>query len=70
MKPDKYQHYKGGTYKVITLAKSRETMEEMVIYESLEHPGEVWMRPVEEFFEKIEREGKMVNRFEKIEDEK
>lgn len=41
----KYDHYKGGTYTVLTLAKHTETDEVLVIYKS-EHFGSVHARPL------------------------
>jgi hypothetical protein len=48
-----YLHYKGGKYRVITLAKHSETAETLVIYESI-HFGSVYARPLEQWFEGVE----------------
>lgn len=40
-----YTHYKGGKYKVLTLAKHTETGEDMVVYQSLLF-GSVYVRPL------------------------
>ena len=50
---DLYRHYKGGIYKVITRAKNTETLEDLVVYQSMD-TGEFWARPTEMFFEYIE----------------
>lgn len=48
-----YLHYKGGKYRVITLAKHSETSETLVVYESI-HFGSVYARPLVQWFEKVE----------------
>ena len=48
----KYQHYKGGTYEVITLSQHTETKEDLVIYKSLLF-GNVYARPLKQWFEKV-----------------
>ncbi len=61
----KYQHYKGGNYEVIGIAKHSETLEEMVVYKALYQPeGEnLWVRPLKMFTENIISEGKEMPRF-------
>ncbi|MES2930251.1 MAG: DUF1653 domain-containing protein [Patescibacteria group bacterium] len=55
-----YKHFKGDTYKIITLAKNTETEEWMVVYErqtDLNSNGwRVWARPLDMFLENVERE--------------
>ena len=66
MKLGKYQHSKTGNfYNVLGVAKHSETLEELVIYESLyENPvSKIWVRPKEMFLEKVEINGKKVPRF-------
>ena len=41
-----YQHYKGGKYQVISMAKHSETDETLVIYKSI-HWGSYHARPLE-----------------------
>jgi hypothetical protein len=73
IKLGKYRHFKGMIVEVIGVALHSETKEEMVIYN---HPDPVkgegantlWARPLEMFLETIERDGKVVKRFEKVED--
>ena len=66
MKLGKYQHYKGHYYRVIGIAKHSETLEEMVIYETLyDNPkSKLWVRPLKMFLEKVEISGKKISRFE------
>ena len=39
-----YKHFKGNLYKVIGFAKHSETLEDMIIYESLRN-NTMWVRP-------------------------
>lgn len=48
-----YKHYKGGKYKVLSLAKHSETDEIMVVYRSI-HFGSVHVRPLSMWFNLIE----------------
>jgi hypothetical protein len=43
---EKYRHYKGGTYEVISLAQHTETQEKMVVYKSINF-GTVYVRPLD-----------------------
>lgn len=47
-----YQHYKGGVYRVITMAIHTETKENLVICKS-ELFGTIYARPISSFFETI-----------------
>ena len=62
----KYLHYKGNEYEVIGTAKHSETEEDLVIYYSLKHPEQLWVRPLDMFIEEIEVNGKKTKRFLKI----
>lgn len=64
--PGKYRHFKGNEYEVVGFAKDSETTEKMVIYRALYGEKELWVRPYEMFREIIERDGKKMRRFEKI----
>ena len=58
-----YRHYKGGKYKVMTLAKHTETDEALVIYRSIGF-GSVHARPLSQWFEIIDDSGSLpVKRF-------
>ena len=43
-----------------------ETLEEMVVYRALYGDGGLWVRPAKMFFETIERDGKLMKRFEPL----
>ena len=66
IKLGRYKHYKGGLYKVLGVVKHSETLEDLVLYETLyDNPrSKLWVRPLKMFSEKIEVSGRMVFRFE------
>lgn len=60
-----YRHYKGKDYKVIAVVKHSETLEELVVYETLyecDH-GKYWARPLEMFTQTFEKDGQTIKRF-------
>lgn len=57
-----YRHFKGGLYEVIGIAKHSETLEELVIYKSLQDQS-FWVRPLSMWNERIEKDGKIYVRF-------
>ncbi|MDF1880233.1 DUF1653 domain-containing protein [Sulfurimonas sp. MAG313] len=59
----KYKHYKGPEYEVLDIAKHSETEEELVVYRTLYDDFSLWVRPLSMFNEKVEFEGKIVQRF-------
>jgi hypothetical protein len=65
-----YQHYKGQKYRVIGVAKHSETLEDLVVYEALyENPkSKLWVRPLNNFTENIEIDGKQTPRFQYIQE--
>lgn len=65
MKLGKYQHYKGGLYRVLGIVKHSETLEDLVLYEALykNSISTQWVRPLSMFEELIEIDGKKVKRF-------
>ncbi len=66
MKLGKYRHFKGNEYEVLAVANHSETMEKMVVYKALYGEGEIWVRPLSMWDEKITRDGKTFKRFEYI----
>ena len=66
MKLGIYQHFRTRNfYKVIGVAKHSETLEELVVYETLyDNPeGKLWVRPKKMFLEDVEVNGQKVPRF-------
>ena len=64
---DIYAHYKGDSYKVVSLALHSNDEEWMVVYEPMyENPAApLFIRPLREWNEEVEWEGKKVSRFSK-----
>lgn len=65
-----YKHYKGNRYKAHGVVKHSETLEELVLYETLYENklGKMWVRPKDMFLEYIQVDGQEVPRFELLED--
>lgn len=66
----RYRHYKGNEYEVIGLATHSETQEAMVVYRPLYGEGGLWVRPAAMWNEILEKDGKIVRRFEYLTDKK
>lgn len=60
-----YEHYKGGKYRVLGIARNRDTGEEFVLYEPLHEvpEGRFWVRLVSNWSESVEVDGKTQARF-------
>jgi hypothetical protein len=61
VQPGKYQHFKGGVYEVLGVAKHSETEEELVVYRNSQ--GDLWVRPKAMFLENVTHNGRQVPRF-------
>ena len=65
-----YRHFKGNVYQIITIARHSETKMKMVVYQQLYAPYEVYVRPLDMFMSKIDRNKypneKQIHRFEKL----
>lgn len=66
----RYKHYKGNLYEVLMTAQHSETEEWMVIYRPAYGNQNVWVRPYDMFMEKVDVNGVVKPRFEKVNDEK
>lgn len=62
----KYRHYKGNEYQTHFIARQEDTHEEMVVYQDLSDREKVWCRPLTAFLEKVEVDGQIISRFQKI----
>jgi hypothetical protein len=68
-----YEHYKGKRYEVLDVAMHTETLEPMVVYKALyigDFPqGTLWVRPLAMFKENVTIDGKLVPRFQFLNDQ-
>jgi hypothetical protein len=62
----RYKHYKGKLYKVISLAILEATNEICVIYQAQYGKNLTFIRPLTDWLEKVEWQGKTLNRFTKV----
>ena len=58
-----YRHFKGNRYELVDFARHSETTELMVVYRALYGEGELWVRPLSMWSEKLVRDGKTYTRF-------
>ena len=60
-----WKHYKGGVYRIVTLAQNNETDElyDMVVYQDVSAPEKVWTQPLARFEEELKVDGEVVPRF-------
>ena len=68
LKLGRYRYYKGNEYNVLMVATHSETLEKYVVYEALyeNKVSKLWVRPLKMFVEKVEKDGKLIDRFEYI----
>lgn len=59
----RYQHYRGGLYDVVAVARHSETLEPLVVYRPVDSDTGWWVRPHAMFFETGEFEGQTQARF-------
>lgn len=60
-----YRHYKNKLYRVLSVAKHTETLEDIVVYEALyeNQMGSIWARPLTMFLESVSVDGYSGPRF-------
>ena len=51
-----YKHYKGNLYKIVALANHSETLEDMIVYQSVK-TGDTWVRPKSMWNEVVDEKG-------------
>ena len=68
IQPGRYRHFKGNEYQVLGIARHSETLEELVVYRALYGDGGLWVRPASMWTETVERDGKVQQRFVRIEE--
>jgi hypothetical protein len=57
----RFRHYKGGVYELVCEATQESDLTPMIVYRAAD--GSVWVRPKDVFFQLIEVDGVMVQRF-------
>ncbi|WP_295994271.1 DUF1653 domain-containing protein [Rugamonas sp.] len=57
----RFRHYKGGLYDLVCVATLESDLSPMIVYRAAD--GSIWTRPEHVFFELIEVDGVMVQRF-------
>jgi DNA polymerase-3 subunit epsilon len=62
----RYRHYKGGIYELVCEATQESDLSPVIVYKA--HNGTYWTRPKSVFFEMLEVDGQMVQRFAPIAD--
>lgn len=62
-RPGRYRHYKGGEYRVLSVARHSETLAPLVVYQALYGEGGWWVRPAAMFNETIVLHGIASPRF-------
>jgi hypothetical protein len=73
LKPGIYKHYKGangGEYELIGVAEHENTGEHLVVYRGLYNDHPLYARPLNQFTEMVEWEGKTIPRFEWVRENK
>lgn len=65
-RPGVYRHYKGGEYRVFGIARHSETLEPLVVYQTLYGEHGWWVRPAAMFAEFVEHDGARVPRFQRV----
>ncbi|MBP5487430.1 MAG: DUF1653 domain-containing protein [Bacteroidales bacterium] len=63
-----YRHFKGKVYRLLSVAKDSETLDKIVVYQAMYDDGDIWVRPYDEFFGKVDRDGMVRDRFTKIDE--
>lgn len=68
VEPGRYRHYKGGEYQLLGVVRHSETLEPLVLYRPLYGKSGDWVRPFAMFFESLQMDGVMQQRFTRIRD--
>lgn len=63
LKPGLYEHYKGNQYRVLSVARHSETLEELVVYQAQYGERGFWVRPVAMFYDVVKINGDQKPRF-------
>lgn len=68
IEPGTYEHFRGARYEVLFVARHSETEEAFVVYRQLYGDRSHWVRPAAMFTETVERDGRTVPRFTRIDE--
>ncbi|MCP5469162.1 MAG: DUF1653 domain-containing protein [Chlamydiales bacterium] len=49
-----YEHYSGKRYRVLSVGRHSESLDELVIYQAQYGEGDVWAQPLRMFIEEVE----------------
>ena len=61
-----FQHFKGGLYKLLLIAKDSDTLEPVVVYQAMYENSEIWIRAGKSFFSQVNINGEEVPRFKEV----
>lgn len=64
-----FVHFQGGLYKMLGIAQDSKTQHELVIYQAQYGDYEIWVRPKNQFFEKVICDGVEMDHFKEITEE-
>jgi hypothetical protein len=67
MEGQRYRHYKGSEYKVICIGTQEDTGEPQVVYKG-KVDDKIWIRPLKEFLDSVQVDGRQEQRFYLIRD--
>lgn len=67
LEPGLYEHFKGGLYQLVSIARHSENEELMVVYRALYGDAGFWVRPLSMFIEEIDCDGELRPRFKRLE---
>ena len=61
-----FEHYSGKRYKILSVGRNSETLEESIVYQALYGDGDVWIRPLAMFLESVMINGEKKPRFKRV----
>jgi hypothetical protein len=61
-----YEHYKGKRYKILSVGRNSESLEETIVYQALYGNHDVWVRPLKMFSENVVISGQSYPRFKRV----
>ena len=52
---ERYHHFKGNDYQILAVAKSADDLRDMVVYQGLYEPYQIYVRDLEEFLSPVDK---------------